>query len=59
MNSPRKWTEEEDELLLAMKAAGKPLCVNAKKFQRTEMAVSLRMSQLTKRDSRPELRSIQ
>jgi hypothetical protein len=56
MNSPRKWTEEEDELLLAMKAAGKPLCVNAKKLQRTEMAVSLRMSQLTKRDSRPELR---
>jgi hypothetical protein len=56
MNSPRKWTEDEDELLLAMKAEGKHISVIAKKLQRTQVAVSLRMSKLTKRESRPESR---
>jgi hypothetical protein len=59
MNSPRKWTEDEDELLLAMKAEGKHVSVIAKTLQRTEVAVRLRMGQLKKRDSRQELRELQ
>jgi len=59
MNSPRKWTEEEEELLLVMKAAGEHVSVIARKLQRTEVAVSLRISQLRKRDCRQELRKIQ
>lgn len=37
--TPRKWTEEEDQLLLAMKAAGKGAALIAKQLKRTEAAV--------------------
>jgi len=46
-------------LLLVMKAAGEHVSVIARKLQRTEVAVSLRISQLRKRDCRQELRKIQ
>jgi hypothetical protein len=59
MNSLRKWTEDEDELLLAMKAEGKHVSVIARTLRRTEVAVRLRMDHLKKRDSRQELRELQ
>jgi len=37
--APRKWTEEEEQLLLAMKAAGKGAALIAKQLKRTEAAV--------------------
>jgi hypothetical protein len=37
--APRKWTEEEDRLLLAMKAAGKGAAVIAKELKRTEASI--------------------
>jgi len=36
---PRKWTKEEDQLLLAMKAAGKAAAVIAKQLKRTEASI--------------------
>jgi len=55
MNSPRKWAEEEEERLLAMKAAGEHVAVIARELHRTEVAVTLRASQLRKRKSRTEV----
>ena len=37
--APRKWTEEEEQLLLAMKAAGKGSAVIAKVLKRTEASI--------------------
>lgn len=44
-----KWTDEEDQRLLALKAAGKAIPVIAKQFPRTEAAVWGRWLLLRKR----------
>jgi hypothetical protein len=41
-----KWTPEEDQRLLELKAAGTPLAVIAKKLDRTQASVDTRTSKL-------------
>ena len=41
-----KWTPEEDQRLLELKAAGTPLAVIAKKLDRTQASVDNRTSKL-------------
>lgn len=45
----RKWTAEEDQRLLTLKATRKPIAVIAKEFERTETAVRDRLLVLKKR----------
>lgn len=45
----RKWTEDEDRLLLAMKEAGKLTSLIAKKLGRTEVSVIERTATLKRR----------
>ena len=47
----RKWTPEEDEKLLELKAAGKSLSVIAEKLNRTQAAVDSRTDRLKKMKS--------
>jgi DNA-binding NarL/FixJ family response regulator len=44
----RKWTPEEDEKLLELKAAGKSLRIIAKELNRTQAAVDSRTDRLKK-----------
>jgi hypothetical protein len=46
--TPRKWTEQEDQLLLAMKAAGKGSAVIAKVLKRTEASIVSRTAILNR-----------
>ena len=48
--TPRKWTEEEDHLLLAMKAAGKGAAVVAKELKRTEASIVSRTAILNRQN---------
>jgi hypothetical protein len=41
-----KWTPEEDQRLLELKAAGTPLAVIAKKLDRTQASVDSRTAKL-------------
>jgi hypothetical protein len=50
MNTPRKSTEEEDQRLLELRAAGKPPILIAKELNRTEAAVLGRMAVLKRRE---------
>lgn len=49
MGTGDKWTAEDDQRLLALKAKGKRVAVIAKEFPRTEMAVEGRLLVLKKR----------
>ena len=46
MSSGRKWTAEEDDRLLELKAAGKSLSVIAEKLNRTQAAIDTRTNRL-------------
>lgn len=48
----RKWTDEEDQRLLTLRATRKPIAVIAKEFERTETAVRDRLLVLKKRGAR-------
>ena len=50
MNTYRKWTDEDERLLLELKAAGKRLAFIAKELRRTEAAVIARLVILKKRE---------
>jgi hypothetical protein len=50
MNTPRKWTEEEDQRLRELRAAGKSPILIAKELNRTESAIIGRMSILKLRE---------
>jgi hypothetical protein len=41
---PRRWTEEEERKMLALRSAGKNQRVMARQLDRTEMAVNARMA---------------
>jgi len=45
-NQRNKWTPEEDQRLLELKAAGTPLAVIAKKLDRTQASVDSRTAKL-------------
>lgn len=49
MTTGVKWTDAEDQRLLALRATGKPITVIAKEFPRTETAVWGRWLLLRKR----------
>lgn len=49
MGTGDKWTAEDDQRLLALKATGKRVAVIAKEFPRTEMAVEGRLLVLRNR----------
>lgn len=49
MTTGAKWTDAEDQRLLALRAIGKPITVIAKEFPRTEAAVWGRWLILKKR----------
>jgi hypothetical protein len=42
----KKWTPEEDQHLLELKAAGTPLAIIAKKLDRTQASVDTRATRL-------------
>jgi hypothetical protein len=42
----KKWTPEEDQRLLELKAAGTPLLVIAKKLNRTQASIDTRATRL-------------
>ena len=44
----QNWTDEEDDRLLKLKAAGRGIAVIAKELQRTELSVTSRLVVLNK-----------
>jgi hypothetical protein len=52
MAGPRKWTEEDDLRLLALRAEGKATAVIMKELGRSEAAVLQRIAILEKREKR-------
>jgi hypothetical protein len=50
MIQPRKWTEEDDQCLLELRAAGKTPIVIGKELNRTESAIVSRIGVLKRRE---------
>jgi hypothetical protein len=46
----KRWTDEEDQLLLQLKRAGKLVCIIAKELGRTESVVTARLVVLKQRE---------
>jgi hypothetical protein len=57
MIDPRKWTEEEDQRLLDLRAAGKHIYAIAKVLNRTETSVASKIAAARKQSSEIGLRA--